>query len=55
MKGKWIKHVPAPHQCYPPIGRFGIGSIWQCECGKDWLYTNATPKGATTIAVWKAK
>lgn len=44
--GKWIKKADLKadlkrHECHPPIKlngipRGGLGSIWQCDCGREW-------------------
>lgn len=38
MRGKLIKFVSKPHFCNPPFFtiRFWKGTIWECDCGKQW-------------------
>lgn len=43
--GHWIKKIDAPHvHDYPQdnvkkyLGFIGVGSIWECECGKRFKY-----------------
>lgn len=37
MTGQFIKIV---HQCeYPNPDEQGLGSIWKCECDKEWIST----------------
>lgn len=34
MRGRWVKKA---HECKHPVaGSRGVGSIWECKCGKRW-------------------
>jgi hypothetical protein len=48
MAGEFIRVV---HQCHrPDASAQGIGSIWRCECGKEW--TSYETYGAGYYAGW---
>jgi hypothetical protein len=48
------------HRCSPPgpwrrwRGNIGIGSVWQCECGRTWAYVviSAGVDAGQTTWVW---
>lgn len=37
MPGHFVQRIPKPHTCTPPDHTTeGTGTVWQCNCGKQW-------------------
>ena len=51
MKGSWLKRT---HECsFPSPGKSGIGSEWQCKCGRTWRLTEKRWSGAYLVTNWR--
>jgi hypothetical protein len=59
MAGKWLQIVPKPCACPKPFGLkeliHGVGSRWQCDCGKIWEITkwNGGDQREGPYATWR--
>ena len=54
--GLIIRHREPAHECLPPDpDRFGVGTVWRCECGRLWIRNVNYAENRYTGAAWRRK
>lgn len=58
--GKWITKTPERHRCIKPLAGGAAGDIWECDCGKRWVYWGCYAEGYddsywSTPEAWEAE